>query len=50
MKFGALYYRYLEMYEMKALKQLKGDFDALMSVSKKGVVDTKWWLYNLDDS
>ena len=34
-KFGALYYRYLEMDKIKALKQSKGNFDALMSVSKK---------------
>ena len=36
MKFGALYYRYLEMDKM--------------SVSKKGVADMKWWLDNLDGS
>ena len=48
-KFGALYYRYLEMDKIKALKQSKGDFDALMSVSKNGVADMKWWLHNLDD-
>ena len=50
MKYGALYYRYLEMDKIKALKQSKGDFDALMSVSKKGVADMKRWLHNLDDS
>ena len=49
-KYGALYYRYLEMDKVKALKQSKGNFDALMSVSKKGVADMKWWLHNLDDS
>lgn len=49
-KFGALYYRYLEMDKIKTLKQSKGDFDALMSVSKIGVADTKRWLHNLDDS
>ena len=49
-KFGALYYRYLEMDKIKALKQSKGNFNALMSVSKKGVADVKWWLDNLDDS
>ena len=50
MKFGALYCRYLEMDKIKALKQSKGNFDPLMSVSKKGVADMKWWLDNLDDS
>ena len=49
-KFGALYYRYLEMDKKKALKQSKDNFDALMSVSKKGVADMMWWLDNLDDS
>ena len=49
-KYGALYYRYLEMDKIKVLKQSKGNFDALMSVSKKGVADMKWWLHNLDDS
>ena len=34
-KFAALYYRYVEMDKIKALKQSKGNFDALMSVSKK---------------
>ena len=38
------------MDKIKALKQSKGNFDALMSVSKKGVADMKWWLHNLDDS
>ena len=38
------------MDKIKALKQSKGNFDALMSVSKKGVADMKWWLDNLDDS
>ena len=50
MKFGAHYYRYLEMDKIKALKQSKGNFDALMTVSKNRVSDMKWWLYNLDDS
>ena len=49
-KFGTLYYGYLEMDNIKALKQSKGNFDALVSVSKKGVADRKWWLDNLDDS
>ena len=49
MKFGALYYRYLEIEKIKALKQSKGNFDARMS-SRKGVADMKWWLDNLDDS
>lgn len=49
-KYGALYYRYLEMDKIRAVKQSKGDFDSLMSVSKKGVADMKWWLHNLDDS
>ena len=48
-KFGALYYRYLEIEKIKALKQSKGNFDALMS-SRQGVADMKWWLDNLDDS
>ena len=49
-KYGTLYYRSLEMDKIRALKQSKGDFDALMSVSQKGVADMKWWLHNLDDS
>ena len=38
------------MDKIKALKQSKGSFDALMTVSTKGVADMKWWLHNLDDS
>ena len=49
-KYGTLYYRSLEMDKIRALKQSKGDFDALMSVSQKGVADMKCWLHNLDDS
>ena len=49
-RYGALYYRYLEMDKIKALKQSKGDFEASMSVSKQGISEMRWWLDNLDHS
>ena len=49
-RYGALYYRYLEMDKIMALKQSKGDFEASMSVSKEGISEIRWWLDNLDGS
>ena len=40
-KYGTLYYTSLDMDKIRALKQSKGDFDALMSVSQKGPADMK---------
>jgi len=36
-RYGTLYYRYLEMDKITALKQSKGDFEASMSVSRQGI-------------
>ena len=49
-KYGALYYRYLEMDKVNALKYSKGDFEANMAISDNGVSELKWWLGHLDVS
>jgi hypothetical protein len=49
-KYGALYYRNLEMDKVNALKQCKGNFEANMAISKNGISEMKWWLDNLDNS
>ena len=36
-KYGALYYRYLEVDKVNALKYSKGDFEANMAISDNGV-------------
>ena len=49
-KYGALYYRYLEIDKVNALKYSKGDFEANMAISDNGVSEIKWWLGHLDVS
>ena len=49
-RYGALYYRYLEMDKITALKQSKGNCEASMSVSRQGISEIRWWLDNLDGS
>lgn len=43
-KYGTLYYRYLEMDKINALKCSQGYFDAHMATSQKGVSEMQWWL------
>ena len=45
--YGALYYRYLEKDKILALKTKRGNFDAYMTVSKKGREDLMWWFNTL---
>ena len=49
-KYGTLYYRYLEMNKINALKYVKGNFEAIMAISEKGVSEMQSWLSNLDGS
>ena len=49
-KYGTLEQRYLEMDRINALKCSKGNFDAHMAISEKGVSEMQWWLCNLDGS
>jgi len=45
-RYGTLYYRYLEMDKITTLKQSKGDFEAM---SRQGISEMRW-LDNLDSS
>lgn len=47
-RYGALYYRYLEMDKAAALKQSRGNFDASMLLSHEGIVETQWRVNHLD--
>ena len=49
-KYGTLYYRYLEMDKINALKYAKGNVEANIAILEKGVSKMKWWLSNLDGS
>ncbi len=41
-KFGKLYYRHLEKDKSRALTAAKGNFEALMTVSKEGKTELIW--------
>ena len=47
-KYGALYYRNLEMNKVAALKLAKGNFEETMCISHNGISELNWWLCNLD--
>ena len=49
-KYGALYYRNLEMNKVAALKLAKGNFDGRMCISHNGISELNWWLCYLDNS
>lgn len=49
-KYGALYYRNLEMAKIAALKRAKGNFEDTMCISQIGISELNWWLCNLDSS
>lgn len=43
-----LHYRGLELDKIQALKFSRGNFDANMTVSDRGILDINWWLENID--
>jgi hypothetical protein len=43
-KYGKLYYRYLESNKIHALNSNKGNFDAYMHISYKVKQDLSWWI------
>ena len=47
-KYGALYYRNLEMNKVSALKLAKGNFEETTCISHNGISELKGWLCNLD--
>lgn len=49
-KYGALHYRNLENDKINALKESKGNFDSLMSISNKAIEELGWWLDILESS
>lgn len=49
-KWGPLHYRQLERLKTKALKVNAGNFDAIMSMTKKAKRDLEWWIANVTTS
>ena len=47
---GPLYYRQLENDKIAALKESKGNFDAVMAISITSHLDLKWWADNIQTS
>ena len=48
--FGKLHYRSLKRDKISALKISKGDFNAIFTLSKLAIEDTKWWIHNIIES
>ncbi len=49
-QYGQCHYRAIEHDKIVALKNSKGDFDALMCLSAPAVQELHWWLLNLPNS
>lgn len=47
---GQLFYRQLDKVKVEALKVKKGDFDALVVISKEAEEELDWWLQNIDSA
>jgi hypothetical protein len=47
---GKLFYRQLENEKIIALKQAKGQFDQVVSLSNQAINDLHWWLSNISGS
>ena len=45
---GPLFYRNLETDKTMALRQNKGNFQALVSLSQESLAELQWWCYNID--
>ena len=48
--YGPLWYRQIENDKTEALKKNKGNYDALMNLSKYATKDIEWWRDNIDDA
>ena len=48
--FGPLHYRHLERDKITALKNNKGNFDSIMSLSRLSKQELMWWLNNIDST
>ena len=44
---GPLHYRNLEINKNVALREHKGDFDAMMRISKQSYTELQWWVTNV---
>ena len=49
-QYGELYYRKLEIDKSFALRQNKGDFDPLMTLSDNSKSELLWWITNITGS
>ena len=47
---GRLNYRHLEMGKITALKNARGNFDAMMKISNEMKCDLKWWVNHIDSA
>ena len=48
--YGPLYYRQMEREKSLAVKNNKGDYDALISLSPEAKAELQWWVDNIDNS
>lgn len=49
-EYAELFYRQLEIDKSTALKEAKGNFDALMTCSDRAISDIKWWIADAQSS
>ena len=49
-RYGALFYRYLERDKIIGLRANAGNFDGKMKISSNGKSDLQWWLCNVSSS
>ena len=49
-KYGELFYSYLESNKIDALKKCRGNFDSFTSLSEESRKEVEWWLVNVKDS
>lgn len=49
-EWGPLYYRRLDKDKSEGLKNKKGDFDAVISLSQEATVELDWWIHNVKNS
>ncbi len=49
-EYGKLHYRELEQAKIKALKQIKGNYEAYMYITRKMKSELQWWITNIHTS
>lgn len=49
-EYAQLFYRSLEIDKIKALKESRGNYNSVMTLSVTSVIDLKWWIKNVESS